>query len=822
MTVTTSGAATPATAPTDGINVSIDGIDVNVPKGSLVIRVAEQLGIAVPRFCDHPLLDPVAACRMCLVEIEGQPKPQPACAITVAEGMKVRTQLTSEIADQAQKGVMEFLLINHPLDCPICDKGGECPLQNQAMANGRGESRFDGVKRTFPKPINVSAQILLDRERCVSCARCTRFAEQIAGDPFIDLLERGAKQQVGIGDDSPFDSYFSGNTVQICPVGALTSAKYRFRSRPFDLISTPTVCEHCAAGCGLRADVRRSTVLRRQAWDNPEVNEEWNCDKGRFGFGYQTDGRIEHPLVRDESGGLVAASWPEAIALAAQGLTAAGAKSAVFTGGRLTVEDAYSYAKFARVVLSTDNIDFRARTASAEEANFLSAHVAGKFDGPTYAHLEKAPVVLLVDFEPEDESPIVFLRLRKGSRRGLRLASIAPFASAGLDKLNGTLLMAAPGEQPALLAALADDSAEGALGDIARRLRESGAVIAVGERAAQTAGTLTAVAELAAVTGAHIAWIPRRAGERGALDAGVLKGLLPGGRPLDNDQARAQVAQEWGIEVDRLPHSGLSLAEVVATVHADNAAIASAADPTKVERNITALLVAGVEAGDLGDPSAFLGALDSVPFVVSLEQRHSEVTQRADVVLPVAAVAEKAGAFTNWEGRTQTFGQVLRGSLTLSDSRVLAMMATEAGFDLGHGDLGDIRSEFRRIGPWVGPRVESVAQMADERTELAAGEVVVASWRPLLDRGLLQEGDPYLAATARPVVARLSASTAQSVGADGSVVVSTDVGSIELPLVVTQMPDGVIWLALNSEGSTIRSTLGVGAGDVVRISGGVA
>ena len=820
MTVTT--AATSAPAPVDGVNVSIDGIEINVPKGSLVIRVAEELGIAVPRFCDHPLLDPVAACRMCLVEIEGQPKPQPACAITVAEGMKVRTQLTSQIAEQAQQGVMEFLLINHPLDCPICDKGGECPLQNQAMANGRGESRFDGVKRTFPKPINVSAQILLDRERCVSCARCTRFAEQIAGDPFIDLLERGAKQQVGIGDDSPFDSYFSGNTVQICPVGALTSAKYRFRSRPFDLISTPTICEHCSSGCGLRADVRRSTVLRRQAWDNPEVNEEWNCDKGRFGFGYQTDGRIEYPLVRDESGELVAASWPEAIAIAAAGLKAAGSRSAVFTGGRLTVEDAYSYSKFARAVLGTDNIDFRARTASPEEANFLSAHVAGKFDGPTYADLEKAPVVLLVDFEPEDESPIVFLRLRKGSRRGLHVASIAPFASAGLGKLNGTLLMAAPGEQPALLGALAHESAEGALGETARRLRESGAVIAVGERAAQTAGTLTAVADLAAATGARIAWIPRRAGERGALDAGVLNGLLPGGRPLDNDQARAQVAHEWGIEVDQLPHAGLSLTEVVATVHADNEAIASAVDPTKIERNITALLIAGVETGDLGDPSAFMGALDSVPFVVSLEQRHSEVTQRADVVLPVAAVAEKAGAFTNWEGRTQTFGQVLRGSLTLSDSRVLAMLATEAGFDLGHGDLAEIRAEFRRIGPWAAARVEPVAQMADERPELAAGDVVVASWRPLLDRGVLQEGDPYLAATARPVVARLSAGTAQSVGAVGSVVVSTDAGSIELPLVVTQMPDGVIWLAQNSEGSTIRTDLGVGTGDVVRISGGAA
>lgn len=822
MTVTTTGAATPAAQPTDGVNVSIDGIEMNVPKGTLVIRVAEQLGVAVPRFCDHPLLDPVAACRMCLVEIEGQPKPQPACAIAVTEGMKVRTQLTSQIADEAQKGVMEFLLINHPLDCPICDKGGECPLQNQAMANGRGESRFDGVKRTFPKPINVSAQILLDRERCVSCARCTRFAEQIAGDPFIDLLERGAKQQVGIGDDSPFDSYFSGNTVQICPVGALTSAKYRFRSRPFDLMSTPTICEHCASGCGLRTDVRRSTVLRRQAWDNPEVNEEWNCDKGRFAFGYQVDGRIEHPLVRDESGELVAASWPEAIAVAAAGLKTAGPRSAVFTGGRLTVEDAYSYAKFARVVLGTDNLDFRARASAPEEAGFLSAHIAGRFDGPTYADLEKAPVVLLVDFEPEDESPIVFLRLRKALRRGVRVASVAPFASTGLTKLNGILLVAAPGAQPAVLASLTNNTALEGAAETARLLRESGAVILVGERAAQTSGTLTAVAALSAATGARIAWIPRRAGERGALDSGALAGLLPGGRPIDNDQARAQVAGEWGIAVDALPAAGQSLNDVVASIHADNAAIAAAPDPSKVERSINSLVVAGVEAGDLADPAAFLAAVGSAPFVVSLEQRHSEVTQRADVVLPVAAAAEKAGAFTNWEGRTQTFGQVLRDALTMSDSRVLSMIARDMGVDFGRGDIAEIRAEFRRIGPWTGNHAVMVDAEPLPAQELVAGQAVVSTWRPLLDRGVLQEGDPYLAATARPVTARLSQATADSVGVIDSVVISAEAGSIELPVTITDMPDGVLWLPLNSEGSSLRSELGVGQGDVVQLTGGAA
>ncbi len=833
MTVTTPGSAassvqTPATAPVDGITLSVDGVEILVPKGTLVIRAAEQLGVAVPRFCDHPLLEPVAACRMCLVEIEGQPKPQPACAVTVSEGMKVRTQVTSEVAEKAQAGVMEFLLINHPLDCPVCDKGGECPLQNQAMSNGRGETRFDGVKRTFPKPINVSAQILLDRERCVSCARCTRFADQIAGDPFIELLERGAQQQVGTSSDQPFDSYFSGNTVQICPVGALTSAKYRFRSRPFDLVSTPTVCEHCASGCGLRTDVRRSTVLRRLAWDQPEVNEEWNCDKGRFGFGYASAGRIEHPLVRDAEGTLVAASWPEAISIAAAGLRAAGARVSVLTGGRLTLEDAYAYAKFTRVALGSDDIDFRARPSSAEETAFLAALVAGRPVGPTYADLESAPVVVLAGLDAEDESPIVFLRLRKGSRtKGVRVFSVAPFASAGVAKVKGRLLATVPGAEAGTLDALADEAgATGDLADAARLLREPGAVLLVGERLAQSAGALSAAARLAAATGARLGWVPRRAGERGALDAGALTGLLPGGRPLSSDVARAQAADIWGVDVATLPGSaGRDLPSVVTSVHEDVAAVAAAADPSKVARSVRALLVAGVEAGDLADPVAFLAAVDAAPFVVSLEQRHSEVTVRADVVLPVSVVAEKLGTFVDWEGRRREFAQVFPGSLAMSDARVLAMIAAELDPTTDFvPDVASLRAELAAFGTWDGERAEAPSVAVEAPQEIAGGRAILATWRQLLDRGLLQEGDPYLMATARAPVARLSAATAGSIGAvDGAdVTVSTETGSITLPLVVTAMPDGVVWLPAHSDGSTPRATLGAGNGDVVRISGGAA
>ncbi|MDN5757956.1 MAG: NADH-quinone oxidoreductase subunit G, partial [Tomitella sp.] len=467
--------------PTDTVSFTIDDRDVTVPKGTLVIRAAEQIGVEIPRFCDHPLLEPVGACRQCLVDVEGQRKPLASCTTVATDGMVVRTQETSAVADKAQRGVIEFLLINHPLDCPVCDKGGECPLQNQALTHGDPETRFGLTKRTFPKPINLSAQILLDRERCVLCARCTRFSEQIAGDPFIEMLERGALQQVGIYEKEPLQSYFSGNTIQICPVGALTDVDYRFRARPFDLVSSASACEHCASGCAQRTDHRRGVVMRRLAGDDPEVNEEWNCDKGRFAFAYATQpDRITKPLVRGADGRLEQSAWPAALAAAARGLSAArdsGGGVGVLAGGRSTWEDAYAYAKFARMALGTNDVDHRARAHSDEELDFLAGHVAGRRLAVTYADLEQAPAVLLVGFEPEEESPIVYLRLRKAARtRRMPIWSIAPFASTGLTRMSGRLLATVPGREPSMLAAIGS----GGVDDIGPLLRNPGSVIVVG------------------------------------------------------------------------------------------------------------------------------------------------------------------------------------------------------------------------------------------------------------------------------------------------------------------------------------------------------
>ncbi|MBM4488091.1 NADH-quinone oxidoreductase subunit G [Rhodococcus hoagii] len=784
--------------PSDRVTLTIDGAEVTVPKGTLVIRAAEGIGIQIPRFCDHPLLDPVGACRQCLVEVEGQRKPLASCTTVATDGMVVRTQVTSEAADRAQKGVMELLLINHPLDCPVCDKGGECPLQNQAMSSGRAESRFDGVKRTFPKPIPLSSEVLLDRERCVLCARCTRFSRQVAGDPMIELLERGALQQVGIADEEPFDSYFSGNTVQICPVGALTGAAYRFRARPFDLVSTPSVCEHCASGCAQRTDHRRGTVLRRLAGDDPQVNEEWNCDKGRWAFTYAREpDRLETPLVRDPGGGLRPASWPEAITVAARGLVAATGRAGVLVGGRATYEDAYAYAKFARVVLGTGDVDFRARPHSAEESAFLASHVAGRGLGPevvTYDDLENASAVVLVAFEPEEESPIVFLRLRKAVRTGRAvILSIAPFASRGLDKMSGRLLRAVPGDEPAILDELAGSDF----------LRRPGAVIVVGERAAAVPGTLTAVAALAAETGARVAWIPRRAGERGALEAGALAGLLPGGRPIADPEARRQVADVWNVP-DLPVGSGRDTAGVLT-------AAASGA--------IGALLVGGVDPNDLPYPRAALAGLDAADFVVSLELRHSTVTDRADVVFPVAPVAEKSGSFVDWEGRVRPFETALPRTGALPDLRVLDAIAAEARRPLSLPDVAAARAELDRLGPWQGARVPMSGTAPSATPEPGPGEAVLAGWRMLLDAGRMQDGEPFLAGTARPPVVRLSADCAAELGVrEGDpVTVATDRGSVTLPLAITDLPYRVVWLPICSPGSEVYRQLGAQIGDVVRI-----
>ena len=833
------------------VKVTIDDVELDVPAGTLVIRAAEQAGIRIPRFCDHPLLEPVAACRQCLVEVgmpdrntgelRFMPKPQPSCAQTVTPGMVVKTQHTSEVARRAQEGVMEFLLINHPLDCPICDKGGECPLQNQAMSEGRESSRFIDAKRTYRKPLKLTSQILLDRERCILCQRCVRFGKEIAGDPFLDLQGRGggtaptehhhfmgeqvgsfdtavldyfnpqAKDNVKAGISGPygqegiigslnegdlapndrdvsgraFASYFSGNIIQICPVGALTSNDYRFRARPFDLVSTASVTEHDASGSAIRVDIRRGEVLRRLAGNDPEVNEEWITDKDRFAFKWSGVQRLNTPFVR-ENGQLVPTSWSDALDRVHRALAGlSGDQVGFLPGGRLSFEDAWAWSKFARTVVGSDSIDMRSRSHSEEERSFLAAHVAGSGLGVTYSQLESAGQVLLVGLEPEDECGAIFLRMRKATRKGkLRVASLAPMTSRGLAKLSGELLRCAPGTEVEVAAEIREG---GEFADLASRL--DGGVILVGERASRTPGLLSEVVRLAERTHCRIQWVPRRTGERGGVEAGLLPGLLPFGRPLASQEARESLA--WG--------------EIPAQRGLDATQMLEAA----ADGRLKALVVGGVDLRDFDDPAAARKALDQVDFLVSLEVRRSEVTDRADVVLPVAPPLEKNGTFINWEGRLRPFGQAI-ASRSQTDRLVFDALASEFGVDLGLHDLVGLYDQVNPLMQWNGQREEFVPAKASELVEVGQGEALLATHKPMLDAGRLQDGAGMLAGSARRPVVFASRATVAGLGIDEGeeLTLSTQRGSIMLPLQFADLPDGVVWVPECSQGSIVHESLG--------------
>ena len=534
----------------------------------------------------------------------------------------------------------------------------------------------------------------------------------------------------------PFDSYFSGNTVQICPVGALTGAAYRFRARPFDLVSTPSVCEHCASGCRQRTDHRRGMVTRRLAGNDPQVNEEWNCDKGRWAFTYATQpDRLGTPVVRDE----------EACSALRRGRRRSGGRgrragrrrgrAGVLTGGRLTLEDAYAYAKFARVALGSNDIDFRAPARTPRKSpQFLAAAVAGTGIRVSYADLEQAPAVLLAGLEPEEESPIIFLRLRKAARAGnVAIYSLAPLATRGLAKLRGTLLAAPPGAETEVLNRLAAEMGTDAVeAAAARALNADGAIILAGERLAETPGALSAVARLASASGASLAWVPRRAGERGAVEAGALPDLLPAGRPVTDASARAEVARAWGV------------AALPAEPGRDGRQILAAA----LTGDLDALVVAGVDPADLPDPKAALAAIEATPFVVSLELRTSAVTDRADVVLPVAAVPEKAGTFLDWEGRPGSFEAALAVAGVESDLEILGRIADEMDVHLGLPDAAAARRELGTLTGWQGIRTSAPDYPPAARSLPGPGEAVLATWHQLIDTGRMQDGEPFLAGTA--------------------------------------------------------------------------
>jgi NADH-quinone oxidoreductase subunit G len=460
----------------------------------------------------------------------------------------------------------------------------------------------------------------------------------------------------------------------------------------------------------------------------------------------------------------------------------------------LTVEDAYAYSKFARLVLGSNDVDFRARPHSTEEQDFLAAAVAGRYLETTYADIEAAPAVVVAGLDPEEECPILFLRLRKAAlTNGTQVHSVAPFATNGLRKTNGTLLQAPPGAEATVLSSP----------EAAAALAAEGSILLVGERLATAPGALSAAIRLAATTGARLAWVPRRAGDRGALEAGCLPGLLPAGRPAADAQARAEIAAAWG--VDTLPEG--------AGRNTDEMLRAAAAGEI-------ALVVGAVDIRDLPDPQLALDALEGAPFVVSLELRESPVTDRADVVLPVAPSVEKSGSYLDWEGRVRPFDATLESTGAMADGRVLHRLAEVMNVDLRLPDAREAQREIAQIGPWSGSRPAAPDVAAPSVTTPQQGEAVLASWHLLLDDGRLQEHEPYLEGTRKPAQALVSETTAKEAGlsVDGLLSLTTDRGSVSLPWAVADLPDRVVWAPTLSPGSHLHEVLGVTAGAVVRLS----
>ncbi len=709
----------------DTVTLTIDGKEVTVPTGTLIIRAAEQLGIEIPRFCDHPLLEPLGACRQCYIEIEGQRKLFTSCTTTVAPGMVVYTQNRSETAHGAQVANLEFLLLNHPLDCPICDRGGECPLQDQTMAFGPGESRYIEPKRVYEKPILLSPAVALDRERCVLCARCTRFCDEISGDRFIELYARGAGERVSIAAGEDFRSPFSGNTIQICPVGALTATSYRFVARPFDLSSADSVCSHCAAGCNVRVDLRRGEVVRVLARDNLEVNDAWLCDKGRFAYRFaDAPDRLVTPLLRDR--GLEPVSFGESLSTVASWCE--GARVAFLSSGRLPDEDAYALSKLARTVVGTNDLDHRRafHGGVAEELAAASPMTV------TYRDVERASVIVLAGLDAEQELPILHLRIRKAARRGAKVFVVHPRRTRLHDVAEHLLVR--PGQEASALARIHDATGGGdGLEDrIAAALAEAGdrAVLLAGTGLAEHPLAADVALALAGRHGARFTLLGRRANDRGALRAGVHPALLPGGRRVTDDAERAEVETVWGAVPTAAGRSGMEILEAAA------------------EREIDVLFLIGVDPlRDVPDAALARRALQNARYKVVQSLELGALEPYADAFLPAAAPFEREGHVTTWEGRSQRIRPVRTPKgLSRPDWEILVALARAMGGDLGFETLEGLQEELggllvpserpRRATAWAGA---GAPQWIEDLTLFSA---------PLLvDEGRLVEGATELKAS---------------------------------------------------------------------------
>ncbi len=804
--------------PPERVNVTIDGVSHQVAAGSLLIEAAQDNGTYIPRFCWHERMSPVGMCRMCLVEVQGPRGPMlvTACTNNVAEGMVVDTR--NDTVKKAQEGVLEFLLANHPLDCPVCDKGGECPLQDQAFSHGPGESRFVEIKRNYEKPIAISSLVLLDRERCILCARCTRFSDEISGDPLIEFKSRANVTEVNTFPDLPFSSYFSGNTIQLCPVGALTSAQYRFRARPWDLRMVESSGLHDTAHPRLSVHVSQNEILRLVGVDNDATNHGWLSDKDRFGFQYLTsEERLSMPLVRKD-GELVETSWAEALDRVAEriGLIRdedGGGAFAVIGGAHGTNEDAYALSKFARVVLGTNNVD--ARLDDALASHFLAATA----DRALISDLDTADTILIWGPDLKEEHPTLYLRVRRAAQElGVKLVVVHPRAT-GLDDRATIKLDYRPGGGFALL----DEIADGKHPEVKQALSADRVVALVGQASFADGPKLaeSVAAHVRNKSGsARILPLGRRGNIFGALDMGLAPDLLPG-RVADDDGARTTLAESWG--------------EIPTMRGKDTRTMLEGLDSGEVR---FLLLVGADPIRDLPDPRQAVLGLESAEYTVSIDLFVNDSNRDADMILPAAGFAEKEGTVTNLEGRVQKVNVIAPApGQARSDWEILTDLAERAGRPIGLASAESIAKEISEVAPaYVGvtwdlldweARDGAVVPMSGTQPlrhipvalkgdKAPSAPLILHVARTLYDDGVMMRHSPFLHQLASTAVAHLNPEDAKKAGAQEgyAVKVVTKHGEGKFAAVLDAgTPPGVVFVPFNQPGA---SSLGTEA--VVRVT----
>ena len=797
------------------VTINLDGVDIEVDAGRPLIDAAQKAGTYIPRFCYHPRMNAVGLCRACLVEVEGPRGTAlvPACTMPVNEGMVVHSK--SEVAKKAQEGVLEFLLINHPLDCPVCDKGGECPLQDQAFAYGPGESRFVEEKRHFEKPIEISDLILLDRERCVLCARCTRFSDEISGDPLIEFKDRGNYVQVITFPDEPFASYFSGNTVQICPVGALTTKAYRFKARPWDIDAVESVSFVDSVHSKISLQTSHNEIIRIYGVDNDATNHGWLSDKDRFVHDHsQSTDRITAPLIK-EDGKFREATWAEATSLVADRLASYDAGDVAGLGGaRSTNEDAYAFSKFMRSVVGTPHLD-------AQLADGLDpAFAVGVTPRAEINDLESARTVLLWGPDLKEELPVLYLRVRRAATElGANLVIVHP-RRTGLDDVAFDTIRYKPGTGPDVLRKLA--SGDGEYADVRAALGEGPVVALVGRTGlAEDPAMAEAVAAFALdLPDVKILPLVRRGNVFGALDMGVAPTLLPGRVAVDDEDGRAALEASWG-SIPAAP--GMDATAILESLAAGSvkALVLNGADPVR----------------DHPQPSLAVAGLGAADFVVAFEMFLSDSGAHADVVFPVAGLGEVEGSATNLEGRVQKVNRIVAPAGTSRPVwSILNDVAAAMGADLGASTAEVISEEIAQVAPayagitWDGlswgPGREGIVlpgpdgtqplmvTPADPGMSVTSGHLALHAARVLYDDGVIVRHSTGIAGLARHGAAHLHPRDASLLAVvDGDEVVVHGDGDVQLPVVIDPtLAEGTVYVPFN-----LAATAALGAVPTVRV-----